>query len=71
MFGAVCKKLHFLRQTIEIANLSLHCFAPRPTGTQNQDSRPPSDSFRRHESNGCLRFDKRPSVENYIFRAYL
>ena len=39
-----------------------------PTGTRNQDLRPLLDSFHHDESNGSLRFDKRPSVQNYIFR---
>ena len=42
-----------------------------PIRTRNQDLRLLSDSFRRHESNGSLRFDKRAYVENHIFRGKL
>ena len=45
MFGFVCKNLHFLKQTVEIANLSLYRFAWGPTGTQNQNMRPIQTRF--------------------------
>ena len=71
MFGFVCKKLHFSRQTVEIASLSLHCFAHRTNRYLTPNPRSPPDSFWRHESNGELRISKWASVRNHVFRGKL
>ena len=68
MFGVVCKKSHFSRQSVNYQfNLCL-VLRVRPIGTQNQELRPLLDSLHRHESNGSLRFGKQAFIENHIFR---
>ena len=66
MFGVVCSKSRFLKQLVNSQFGCCLVLRTRPTGTRNKKSRPPTDSFRRHERNGGLRILKRDSVKNHV-----
>ena len=55
MFSAVCKKSRFLRLTVKNSSLTLPRLSCRANRDRNNESRPLSDSFQRHEFNGSLR----------------
>ena len=61
------KKIMFFERNYRKYQFNCLILGVGPTGTWNQELRPPSDSFRRHKSNGGLRILKRVFVRNHIF----
>ena len=71
IFGVVCLKSHFSRQLVNCQFDYYLVLRVGPIETWNQETRPPSDSFQRQESNEALRISKRASVRNHVSRGKL
>ena len=69
MFGVVCSQSRFLRQFVNFQFEYYFVLFVGPTGTRNQKTRPPTDSFRCHKRDGGLRILKRASIKNHIFQS--